>query len=100
MLLISSSYMEGFNYTILESMAEGLPTLVSDIEVHRELYKNQSLSFSLNDNGEELIKLILEVKNNDHLWSDLSEKGYSLANSMSTQNQQFRIKSLLENYKN
>ena len=98
--LISSSFMEGFNYTILEAMAEGIPTLISDIEVHKELYSGNSLFFSLKDNGMELIKLIFEIQKNEMLWQDLSEKGYIFAKFMNTQKQQESIKSLLNDYKN
>ena len=75
MVLISSSYMEGFNYTILEAIAEGLPTLVSDIDVHREIYDNSSLidKISLNqrqysdknvyNNIDQVLKNIIDEKN-------------------------------------
>jgi hypothetical protein len=50
--------MEGFDYPVLEAKAEGLPTLISDKPVHREIHEDTSLTFGLDDDGSQLIKMI------------------------------------------
>jgi glycosyltransferase involved in cell wall biosynthesis len=48
--LVSASTMEGFGYPIMEAKAEGLPTIISNIPVHKELYVDSSMLFDV-DNG-------------------------------------------------
>ena len=43
--LVSASLEEGFDYPVLEAKAEGIPTLLSDISVHREFHDASSLFF-------------------------------------------------------
>ena len=47
MALLSASTEEGFDYPVLEAKAEGIPTLITDIPVHREFHSGSSCSFPL-----------------------------------------------------
>jgi glycosyltransferase involved in cell wall biosynthesis len=49
--LLSGSRYEGFNYTVLEAQSLNIPTIISSIPVHREIYGSSSLLFSLDDCG-------------------------------------------------
>lgn len=46
---VSSSFIEGFSLPVIEGMAAGAPTLVSDNEAHRELVANPEYRFDPND---------------------------------------------------
>jgi glycosyltransferase involved in cell wall biosynthesis len=46
---ISASRDEGFNMPVLEAMASAVPTLCSDIEVHRELFTGAAVFFPADD---------------------------------------------------
>lgn len=45
---ISGSKGEGFNLPVREALSFGLPVVLSDIDVHRELYKDVGVFFNLN----------------------------------------------------
>ena len=95
-LLISPSLMEGFNYPIIEAMSMGLPTLISDIPLHKELYDQSSMLFKMNDMGKNMANLILEIYKDNNLWSDLSKKGYLFSKKFSIEKQQSRIIKILD----
>ena len=95
-LLISPSLMEGFNYPVIEAMSMGLPTLISDIPLHKELYDQSSMLFKMNDMGKNMANLILEIYNDNNLWSDLSKKGYLFSKQFSIETQQSRIINILD----
>lgn len=93
--LVSASRMEGFDYPILEAKAEGLPTIISDIPVHRELHGDTSLYFDL-PNGPRSFGFALERLVGDHLlWKHLGLQGFRLANSCSISVQQQQIQDFL-----
>ena len=77
--LISPSLMEGFDYPVMEAKAEGLPTLVSDIPVHREFHLGSSLFFSVDSDSGELASKMNELSEDPRLWKQLSITGFSLA---------------------
>jgi glycosyltransferase involved in cell wall biosynthesis len=86
--LISSSWMEGFDYPVLEAMAEGIPCLISDIPVHRELYQDAALLFDLQDEGEDLAARLKDLVIDPLLWSELADLGISRARQLSLKRQQ------------
>jgi glycosyltransferase involved in cell wall biosynthesis len=93
--LISASTMEGFDYPVLEANAEGLPTLISDIPVHREIHEDTSLTFGLDDDGSQLIKMITQLTKDNTLWGHLSTKGYTKAKNMGLEQQRHQIREIL-----
>lgn len=93
--LVSASSMEGFDYPVLEAKAEGLPTLISAIPVHKELHHESSLFFDHTGNGEDLSHGVIELVNNHSLWNQLSTRGLKLAASLTLQRQQDEIKTVI-----
>lgn len=77
--LVSTSLMEGCNYPVLEAMAEGIPVVVSDIPVHRELYSDAALIWPLDDDGTGLSEALGQLHSQAGLWSDLSRLGWNRA---------------------
>jgi glycosyltransferase involved in cell wall biosynthesis len=94
--LISASSMEGFDYPVLEAMAAGVPTLISAIPVHRELYEGAALLFELDDGGESLAAAIARLKREPALWQDLSQRGIKRATQFSLSRQQETILAVIE----
>lgn len=94
--LVSASLMEGFDLPILEAKAEGLPTLISDIPVHREIHDQSSLFFSLAHDSDMLIEAILQLGQDHSLWKLISLSGVELARSLTLAKQQASICKLIE----
>lgn len=94
--LVSASTEEGFDYPVLEAKAEGIPTLISDISVHREFHNSSSLFFPIDDNGELLAAHIKALCFESSTWKQLSNQGYALAQLLSVERQQAEIRSHLE----
>lgn len=93
--LISASKEEGFDYPVLEAKAEGLPTLISDIPVHREFHQGSSLFFPVNDDGTVLAGAINQLLRDPTSWRDLSGAGRDLAHSLSVEQQVGAIQQLI-----
>ena len=93
---MSASTEEGFDYPVLEAKAEGIPTLISDISVHREFHNSSSLFFPIDDNGEILAAHLKALCSGDSTWKQLSTQGYALAQSLSVERQQAEICSHLK----
>ena len=94
--LISTSLMEGFDYPVLEAQALGVPTLVSDIPVHRELYAASSLLFAGGSDPQELTEAMVRLAEEPALWSDLSRAGLCTAGRLSLDRQVASIRELME----
>ena len=96
--VVSASSEEGFDYPILEAKAEGIPTIVSDISVHREFHIGSSLFFSGDDDGFGLAHQIHNLLVEPGLWDQLSRDGFELAERMSVEAQQLAIRNQLANF--
>lgn len=94
--LASFSRMEGFDYPVLEAKAEGIPTIVSDIPVHRELHSDSSMLFQLDDGGVSFAAAIEQLYREPRLWQDLSRAGRSLAVKLSLEQQQNLIREAID----
>ena len=94
--LISASFMEGFDYPVLEAKAEGLPTLISAIPVHHELHDSSSLFFSLSDAGLELQNQLFSLYSDPQLWSQLSQQGYARAQQLGLVHQQLQVQAAIQ----
>ena len=93
MALLSASTEEGFDYPVLEAKAEGIPTLISDIPVHREFHSEGSLFFPVDDDGTALARLVIDLGRDQTLWGHLSLRGLELARSLSVKRQAEAISS-------
>ena len=76
--LIMCSLHEGFGNAPLEAMAVGLPLLLNDLDVMKEMSKGNALFYKFNDVSS-LAQLLLEFNNNKEILYNLSEKGKSIA---------------------
>ena len=85
--LLSASTEEGFDYPVLEAKAEGIPTLISAIPVHREFHADSSLFFPVDDDGTALARHLIDLIRDPALWGDLSQRGLALARSLSVERQ-------------
>lgn len=94
--LISASFMEGFDYPLLESQALGLPTLASRISVHEELHQNVSLLFNLHDHGDNMAYQLLRLSREPALWRQLSLAGLRNAAAHTTHRQTTELLKLLQ----
>ncbi|MFN5220469.1 MAG: glycosyltransferase family 4 protein [Cyanobacteriota bacterium] len=94
--LVSGSLMEGCDYPVLEAMAAGIPALVSDIPVHRELYGEAASLFSVEDAGEDLARKLADLVEDPSLWQQLSRAGNACAHRFSLQRQQSGIMEVMQ----
>ena len=69
------SLKEGFSLTPLEAQAVGLPSVISDIPCHREIYGDTVLYFDPKDKADFLRKLVL-ITSDDRTRQKLIELGY------------------------
>jgi glycosyltransferase involved in cell wall biosynthesis len=95
--LVSASRMEGFDYPVLEAKAEGLPTLLSDIPVHREFHGDSSELFEINNDPSSLAEIAIRIANDYLSWRGLSLSGWRICNSLTLNGQQSSILKLLTN---
>ncbi len=80
---------------MLEAKAEGLPTLISDIPVHREFHAGSSLFFPTDDEGVCFADQVQRLRTDANLWQQLSRQGVALAESLSVEHQRNAIRDQL-----
>jgi Glycosyltransferase len=83
-LYIMSSRNEGFGIAVVEAMGSGLPVLLSDIPVLREVTQGNALFFDLND-PKALSRLLKEILSGKHNLNAFSENGVRIAKQYTKQ---------------
>lgn len=78
---VSASWAEGLPNTVLEAMACGLPTILSDIPSHKELYENEDGVFFKKKDTDVLAQLLSSLSNN---FSSHGDKSLELINKKFT----------------
>ena len=82
--VVSTSFAEGFGLVPLESLSQGIPCVVSDIEVNREIWGSSLPLFAASDHIK-LAKCIQELLESDSHWKNVSENGRTVARTLSAQ---------------
>ena len=95
-LYVMSSGYEGFGIAAVEAMSMGLPLLLSDIPVLREVTFSNALFFNLSD-PLALTKLINEIADGKHNLNELSDKGIEIAKKYTRQQYIEALFSIYEN---
>jgi glycosyltransferase involved in cell wall biosynthesis len=80
--VVSTSFAEGFGLVPLESLAQGIPCVVSDIDVNREIWGDSLPTFPANDHIK-LAKCIQQLLESDDYWTSVSKEGFAIAQSLS-----------------
>lgn len=93
--LVQPSLMEGFDLTVVEAMAAGLPVVISDIPVHREICGEGAVYFDPHDVKDMAGKIKLTIENKK-LRRELRKKGLKQVKNYSWQKM---AKETLEIYK-
>lgn len=76
------SLYEGFGIPVIQSLACGVPTIISDIPVLREIAKDSSLYFEPRDKYS-IASAMREIVSNQTLRTSLIKQGYDVANEYS-----------------
>lgn len=84
-LVVFSSYAESFGHPMVEAMAMGLPVVVSDTEVHKEVCGNAAVYFNV-FNERDLAQKCLNILTNSSLYQELQEKGLKRSEHFSWEN--------------
>lgn len=93
--VVSTSLAEGFGLVPLESLSLGVPCVVSDIDVNREIWGDSLPLFAAGDHIK-LAKCIQELLESDSHWKTVSENGKAVARTLSAQRM---VDSTLDVYK-
>jgi glycosyltransferase involved in cell wall biosynthesis len=79
---VSPAYAESFAHPLVEAMASGLPIVISDLPVHREICGDAALYFS-RFSPDELAEKIWFLADSQHLAEQSSQRGQLRANDFS-----------------
>ena len=82
--VVSTSFAEGFGLVPLESLSQGIPCVVSDIEVNREIWGDSLPLFAASDHIK-LAMCIQELLESDSHWKSVSENGMAVARTLTAQ---------------
>ncbi len=77
-VFVMSSFHEGFGISVAEAMATGLPLLLSNIKVLREVSQNNALFFNPTD-PQSFVNVVKSILDNEEDLVQLSEKGRKIA---------------------
>jgi len=75
-LYMFAPFTEGFSLTSMEGMAQGLPSVLSDIDCHREVYKD-SVLYANPYNPKDIAQKVNELLTNLELKQDYINRGYA-----------------------
>lgn len=93
-LLISSSIKEAFHMVVVEAMSLGVPFVVSDIPIHKELLKGVDQSvFSEQNNSDSIAHAVNNIITNSALYNKIS-------NQIIERSRFFSVSNTVENYYN
>jgi glycosyltransferase involved in cell wall biosynthesis len=84
-LYVMSSIHEGFGIAAIEAMACGLPALLSDLPVLREVAFDNAIFFNV-ENPEALADQIKKILSQEYNLGDFSDKGIEIAKKYTKQN--------------
>lgn len=85
---IMCSLHEGFGNAPAEAMAIGLPLILNDLDVMKEMSRGNAFFYKSNDTGS-LSKILLELSNNKNSLFNLSEQGKTIAKKFYSQDSYF-----------
>jgi len=95
-LYVMASIHEGFGLATVEAMASGLPLLLSDIPVHREITEKNAIFFDLKD-PESLANQIKRTINNEYDLYALYEQGIEIAKKYRKENYNAKLLKIYQN---
>ena len=82
--VVSTSLVEGFGLVPLEALSQGIPCVISDIEVNREIWGDSLPVFSP-DSHLELTFEIQKLLESDEHWREVSQKGSAIARNLTAE---------------
>jgi glycosyltransferase involved in cell wall biosynthesis len=91
--LVSASFDEGFGIPVVEAMSHGTPTVLSELEIFKEVAQDAALYFEPKD--EHALAAQLKALGNPALWAAQSELGINRAKQFSWANSAAELERLV-----